>query len=81
VSEGTDEPLGRAEAFGRLRDGLAGVANLAEQLDGADDDRERRRVLLVMIQAAWQVRDQATDAYAALELAADEDGIARGVLE
>lgn len=81
MTEGTDTPLGRGEALERLRSGLGIVAELAERLDGAEDDRERRAVLLEMITAGWGVRDQAADAYAALEQAADQDGIAKGVVE
>jgi hypothetical protein len=65
----------------RLRSGLSSLADLAERLDAAQDDRERRSVLLVMITAAWSVRDRSADAYAALDYARDVEGLGRGVLE
>lgn len=76
-----DAPLGRDEALESLRSGLAALADLGGRLGGAPDDRERRRVLLIMVTAAWIVRDRAADAYAALDRARDEDAIAKGVLE
>ena len=84
MTEGSDEsteaPLTRDTAFERLRSRLGNLSDLAERLDGAEDDRERRSVLLAMITAGWAVRDYAADAYAALERGTDEDGIARGVI-
>jgi hypothetical protein len=76
-----DIPLGRAQALERLRSGLSSLADLGERLDGAQDDRERGSVLLFMITAAWQVHEQATDAYSAVTRARDDEGLARGVLE
>lgn len=73
-------PMGRDEAFESLRSGLGSLFDLAERLDAAEDDRERRAALLPMITMAWGVRDHAADAYAALERAADEDGLGKGVL-
>jgi hypothetical protein len=67
VSEDADTPQGRAAALERLREGLSSLADLGERLDAAGDDRERKEVLLVMITAAWTVRDRAADAYAALD--------------
>ncbi len=81
MSESEQAPLGRGEAFERLRTGLATVAALADRVEGAPDDRERRSALLMLVTAAWHVRDQAADAYAALERGRDEGGLARGVLE
>ena len=81
MSESTDTPVGRDEALRRLRVGLTSVADLAERLDAAEDDKERRRVLLFLITAAWQVHELAHDAYTALDREQHEDGIARGVLE
>lgn len=81
MTENTDTPLGRAEALERLRSGLESLSDLSGRLDGAEDDRERRSVLLAMITAAWRVRDRSADAYAALEFAADSDGLGRGVVE
>ena len=80
MTQTPDMPLGRGEALERLRSGLGAVSDLAERLDAAEDDRERRAVLLEMITAGWAVRDRAADAYAALERSADEDGIAKGAL-
>jgi len=77
----TDAPMGRAEALDRLRSGFATVADQAALFDEAQSDRDRRSLLLAVITSAWELRDRATDAYAALERAADQDGIARGVLE
>jgi hypothetical protein len=73
--------VGREEALRRLRVGLAGVADLAERLDAAEDDRERRGVLLFLITAAWQAHELAHDAYTALDRQREEDGLSRGVLE
>jgi hypothetical protein len=81
MSEGTETPIGRIEALSRLRSGLDAVSDLAQRLDAAQDDRERRSALLSMITAGWELRDRAADAYGALEREADEGGIARGVLE
>ena len=67
MSESTDASRGRVEALERLREGLSSLADLGARLDVAEDDRERREVLLVMITAAWTVRDRAADAYAALD--------------
>jgi hypothetical protein len=64
----------------RLRSGLGCLADLAERLDGAQGDRERRSVLLSMGAAAGDVRDRAADAYEALEGAHEQDGIEKGVL-
>ena len=77
---GPDTPLGRGEALERLHAGLGSLLDLVERLDSAEDDRERRSVLLVMVTAALAVRDRAADAYAALDLERDADGIAKGVL-
>jgi hypothetical protein len=73
--------LGRAAALERLRAGLGTVADQGALLDEADSDRERRSVLLALITSAWELRDRAADAYASLERAADDEGVARGVLE
>lgn len=81
MSANTDAPLGRTEAFARLRGGLASVADLAERLDAAQDDAERRSVLLFLITAAWQAHDAAGDAYSSLDRERDDEGIAKGVLE
>jgi hypothetical protein len=81
VTAGADEPLGRVDALERLRAGLGTVSDMAERLDAAEGDRERRSVLLAMVTAALEVRDRAADAYAALERGADEDGIGRGVVQ
>jgi hypothetical protein len=67
VSESTDTPGGRTQALECLREGLSSLADLGARLDAAEDDRERREVLLVMITAAWSARDRAADAYAALD--------------
>jgi hypothetical protein len=72
--------LGREAAVARLRGGLATVKALADRVEGAPDDRERRSALLMLVTAARQVRDQVADAYAALERGSDEDGLSRGVL-
>jgi hypothetical protein len=81
VSEGTETPIGRIEALARLRSGLGTVADLAEHLDAAENDRERRSVLLLMITAGWELRDRAADAYGALEREQDENGLSQGVLD
>ena len=81
MNEGTETPIGRIEALSRLRSGIDTRSDLAERLDGAENDRDRRSALLVMITAAWELRDRAAEAYGALEREADQDGIARGVLE
>jgi hypothetical protein len=81
VSESTDTPVGRDEALRRLRVGLGSVADLAERLDDAEDDKERRSILLFMITAAWQAHELAGDAYTALDREREEDGLSRGVLE
>ena len=81
MTAGTDSPVGRAEAFERLRVGLVSVADLAERLDAAPDDKERRSVLLFLISAAWQAHECAHDAYTALDREREEEGLARGVLE
>lgn len=81
MSESDGAPKNRAEAFERLRVGLGSVADLAERLDGADDDTERRRVLLFLITAAWQAHEQAHDAYTALDREREDEGLSRGVLE
>lgn len=80
MTESSDAPLGREEAFERLRSRLSSLSDLAGQLDAAESDRERRTVLLELITAGWAVRDHAADAYAALERAADDDGLGKGVL-
>ncbi len=56
---GAEAPLGRAEAFERLRSGLDNLSDLADRLDAAGDDKERRSVLLAMVTAGWTVRDRA----------------------
>lgn len=81
MSENTDAPVGRDEALRRLRVGLGSVADLAERLDGAQDEKERRNVLLFLITAAWQAHELAHDAYTALDREREEDGLSRGVLE
>jgi hypothetical protein len=81
VSESGDVALGRAEALGRLRSALESLAEFAEQLDDAQDDRERRAVLIPMGAAGWTVRDRCTEAYEALLRASEADGLGRGVLE
>lgn len=81
MTASADGPMGRAEAFDRLRAGFATVADLGERLDGAADDRERRSVLLVLVTAAWELRDRATLAYEALVREGEAGGFARGVLE
>ena len=81
MTQNPDAPLGRGDALERLRAGLSGLADLGERLDGAEDDRERGRVLLFMITAAWQVHEQATDAYGAVTRGRDDEGLGRGVLE
>ena len=81
ATQSTDGPVGRAEAFDRLHAGLVSVADLAERLDGAQDDKERRGVLLFLITAAWQTHDYAHDAYTALDREREEEGLSRGVLE
>lgn len=81
MSEGIDTPVGRAEALGRLRSALESLEEFAEQLGDAEDDRERRAVLIPMITAAWVVRDRCTEAYEALLRESDTDGLARGVVE
>lgn len=81
MSESTDTPLGREEAFSRLRAGLGVVADQAALLDQADSDRERRSVLLALITSAWELRDRASEAYGALEYERETDGIDRGLLE
>jgi hypothetical protein len=77
----TDGPVGREEGFSRLRVGLTSVADLAERLDSAEDDKERRSVLLFLITAAWQAHELAHDAYTTLDREREEDGLSRGVLE
>lgn len=74
-------PVSREEAFERLQVGLVSVADLAERLDAAEDDKERRSVLLFLISAAWQAHECAHDAYTALDRAREEEGLSRGVLE
>jgi hypothetical protein len=81
VSKDADAPLGRTTALTRLSRGLSRLAELAECLEGAEDDRERRAVLLAMSTEAWQVRDQCTDAYEALVREGEAGGIERGVVE
>lgn len=81
MTEKTDTPLGREEAFSRLRAGLVSVADLAERLDDSEEDKERRSVLLFLITAAWQAHEYAHDAYTALDREREEDGLSRGVLE
>jgi hypothetical protein len=81
VSEGTDAPLGRTAAFTRLSCSLSRLTELAEGLESAEEDRERRAVLLFMVTAAWQVRDQCTDAYEALVRESESGGLGQGVLE
>lgn len=81
MSKETDAPWGRVEALERLRSQFATVANQCALVEAASSDRERRSVLLVLITSAWELRDRAADAYAALERAADDDGLSRGVLE
>ncbi|MGH3632021.1 MAG: hypothetical protein ACRDRL_31845 [Sciscionella sp.] len=77
----TGSPLGRAEALARLRSGFEIVADQAALFDGAEDDRERRSLLLALITSAWELRDRATGAYEALVREGEQGGIARGVLE
>ena len=81
MSENTDAPLGRTAAFARLSAGLSRLTELADCLEGAEEDRERRAVLLAMITEAWQVRDQCTDAYEALVRESEAGGVERGVVE
>jgi hypothetical protein len=66
VTEDEEAPLTRAEALERLWAGLGVVADQASLFDGARSDRERRSVLLALITSAWELRDRAADAYAAL---------------
>lgn len=80
MSESKSAPKSRAEAFERLRVGLISVADLAERLDAAEDDKERRSILLFLITAAWQTHEHAHDAYTALDREREEEGLARGVL-
>ena len=81
VSESTETPMGRIEALARLRSGLGVVADQAALLDDAENDRDRRSLLLALITSAWELRDRAADAYTALEREREQDGIDRGVLE
>lgn len=81
MTKGTDSPVGRAQAFERLRTGLVSVTDLAERLDVAQNDKERRSVLLFLITAAWQAHEYAHDAYTALDREHEEEGLLRGVLE
>ena len=81
MSGNKSAPKSLAEAFDRLRAGVVSVVDLAERLDAAEDDKERRGVLLFLITAAWQAHESAHDAYTALDRERDEGGIARGVLE
>lgn len=81
MSESSDAPVGRAAAFGRLRSALESLDEYAEQLNDAEDDRERRAVLIPMGAAAFVVRDRCTEAYEALLRESETDGISRGVLE
>ena len=81
MSQNPNTPVERAEALGRLRAALESLEEFAEQLNDAEDDRERRAVLLPMSTAAWVVRDRCTEAYEALLRESETHGIQRGVLE
>jgi hypothetical protein len=81
VTESTDTPAGRTEALGLLRSALESLEEFAEQLGDAQDDRERRAVLIPMITAAWVVRDRCTEAYEALLRESETDGLSRGVVQ
>lgn len=78
---GRDQPLGRAEAFERVRTQFVIVVEHFAHLQAAITDRDRRSWLNTLTGSARELRDRVADAYEALERAADEDGIARGVLE
>lgn len=81
MSENRDAPLGRVEALERVRTQFAIVAEHCAHLEAASTDRGRRSSLNALIGDARELHDRVADAYEALEFAADEDGIARGVLE
>ena len=78
---GGDQPLGRAEAFERVRTQFVIVVEHFARLQAAGTDRDRRSWLTTLTGSALELRDRTADAYEALERAADADGIARGVLE
>ncbi len=81
MTGGRDAPLGREEALERVRTQFVLVVEHFAHLQAASSDRDRRSELNTLTGCALELRDRTSDAYEALELAADEDGIARGVLE
>ena len=79
--DNTDVPLGRAEALERVRTQFVILVEHFAHLQAATGDRDRRSHLNTLTASARELHDRTADAYEALERVADEDGIARGVLE
>ena len=59
-----------AKALEALSLSFGGLLALMERFGETDSSKDRRSLLISMVSQAWQVRDDAADAYAALEIEA-----------
>jgi len=59
-----------AKALEALSSSFGGLLALMDRFGESDSGKERRSLLISMVSQAWQVRDNAADAYAALEIEA-----------
>lgn len=59
-----------AKALEALSSSFGGLLVLMDRFGESDSGKERRSLLISMVSQAWQVRDNAADAYAALEIEA-----------